>query len=691
MANRFWVGGTATWDGTAGTKWALTTGGAGGQAVPTAADDVFFDANSTGTTTLSSSSVARSITCTGFVSTISHPAATTLTIGDGTAGAGNVALLFVSGMTYTLGDAATSAISFVSTSATQQTIATGTKVLGNVTWSGVGSSYLLSDNMTATGGTLTHSNGTLNLNAKTIAAVAVLSANTNLRTLTLGAATLNLTNAGTAWSLATVTNLTFSGASSTINITGAGATFITAGGQTYGTVTLTGSGIATLNGGSTYTTLTRTGTAVKTDAFLISGNHTITGTFTISGNSLTNRIAVSTTQINFTSTFTAAVVSLSNTDFTDITGAGAASPFTGTSLGDMTGNSGITFTTPATQTWSGNTTGNWSTAANWTSRVPLPQDNVLITGLTSGTITQDMPRVGKDVDFTSSSGGTMAWTLTNKMFGSFTMVSGVSFSGASSIEFLGRGTHTITSAGKTWANSQLAFNSVGGTYSMLDALTHTGANGVTILGGTFTTNSFALTSTFFSAVGGGVLSRTVNLGTSTVTLTSTGAVWSALSGLLTLSAASATIVMSSASASSRTFGGGGNSYGTLTYTVAGSTGSLLIQGSNTFGTINFSDVTNARTLTFTSGTTTTITSAFNVNGTSGKLMTINASTGGVVAILAKSSGIISCVFLSIQDSSADAGARWYAGQNSTNVSGNTGWIFNSPGGSVYGGMFSMFE
>jgi hypothetical protein len=26
-ASRYWVGGTANWDGTAGTKWALTSGG----------------------------------------------------------------------------------------------------------------------------------------------------------------------------------------------------------------------------------------------------------------------------------------------------------------------------------------------------------------------------------------------------------------------------------------------------------------------------------------------------------------------------------------------------------------------------------------------------------------------------------------------------------------------------------------
>lgn len=46
MANRYWVGNNNTWNSTAGTKWATTSGGAGGASVPTSADDVFFDANS---------------------------------------------------------------------------------------------------------------------------------------------------------------------------------------------------------------------------------------------------------------------------------------------------------------------------------------------------------------------------------------------------------------------------------------------------------------------------------------------------------------------------------------------------------------------------------------------------------------------------------------------------------------------
>lgn len=71
MADRYWVGGTAAWNGTAGTKWATTSGGVGGASVPTSVDDVFFDAASTGTCTISSGNFgAKSINCTGFSGTL---------------------------------------------------------------------------------------------------------------------------------------------------------------------------------------------------------------------------------------------------------------------------------------------------------------------------------------------------------------------------------------------------------------------------------------------------------------------------------------------------------------------------------------------------------------------------------------------------------------------------------------------
>ena len=46
MADRYWILGTGTWDSTSTTNWSTSSGGAGGASVPTASDNVFFDANS---------------------------------------------------------------------------------------------------------------------------------------------------------------------------------------------------------------------------------------------------------------------------------------------------------------------------------------------------------------------------------------------------------------------------------------------------------------------------------------------------------------------------------------------------------------------------------------------------------------------------------------------------------------------
>ena len=71
MAARYWVGGTNTWDATVGLKWALTSGGIGGQAVPTSSDTVFFDANSgANTITLGINADCFSLTTTGYTGTL---------------------------------------------------------------------------------------------------------------------------------------------------------------------------------------------------------------------------------------------------------------------------------------------------------------------------------------------------------------------------------------------------------------------------------------------------------------------------------------------------------------------------------------------------------------------------------------------------------------------------------------------
>lgn len=71
MANRFWVGGTDTWDTTAGSKWSTTTGGSGGASAPGSSDKAVFDANSgIGIVTISSPSQALDFDSTNFGGTI---------------------------------------------------------------------------------------------------------------------------------------------------------------------------------------------------------------------------------------------------------------------------------------------------------------------------------------------------------------------------------------------------------------------------------------------------------------------------------------------------------------------------------------------------------------------------------------------------------------------------------------------
>lgn len=71
MANRYWVGGSGTWDASATTNWAASSGGAGGASVPTASDAVLFDAASGGgTCTISATVPCLTLNLTGYTGTL---------------------------------------------------------------------------------------------------------------------------------------------------------------------------------------------------------------------------------------------------------------------------------------------------------------------------------------------------------------------------------------------------------------------------------------------------------------------------------------------------------------------------------------------------------------------------------------------------------------------------------------------
>lgn len=649
---------------------------------PTAADDCLLTATS-GAVTIDAGSVCRSLNLTGYVNTLTHTAGVTLTIGDATAGLANVALAFpTSGWTYTLGSATTSQMSFVSTSATQQTVNFGGQTTGPVTFNATSNGswqYTGSHVMTNVANTLTLTQGTLDLNGQTVSVGRVVSTGSATRALTLGAAAITCigTNTIFAWNL-TSTGMTFSGASATITLNAAGATF-TGGGLTYGTLVLSSvTTLQTITGSNTFGTLTRNGVTGKTASLALGADQIITGTLTLAGGSAINRLLVTSDTLGTPRTLTAAVVSASNVDLRDITGAGAAtwdlSAITGNS-GDCGGNSlkalgSAGFTPAATQTATGTASFTWS-AHGWTTRVPLPQDDVVINNafIAGRTVTLDMPRAGKSISWTGAT-GTPAWAVTTAttVYGSVTKILGMTQSGTTSVTFEGRGAFTFTNAGITWTNP-LIIAAVGGSVTLQDAILSTST--LTHNNGTWVDAGFA--STFTTVTSNSGLTRALT-STGALTVNSTGAVFTITSTGLTFSGSGSSITISDTSSSSKTFAGGGiATYGTLIITASG-TGTIDITGANTFAGLT---VGAPKTIRFTAATTTTFSTAPVLVGTSGNLVTISSITAATHTLSLGTGYVVQGDYLSLTNSIATGGARWVAGIHSTDSGGNTGWLFNT--------------
>lgn len=661
--------------------------------VPTSADDVVATGTS-GNLTINVAAACRSFNMTNYVGTLTHASAVTLTIGDATAGAGNIALLLVSGMTYTLGSTTTSAITFASTSTTQQTVATGGKNVGNMTFSGSGGSWILNSGITMNAAAqLGVSTGALDINGQTLNVGLFSSSNSNTRSITLGASSITLTGTGTVFNLATTTNLTFSGASSTITANGASITFA-GGSKTYGTLNITGSGTALVSGTNIFTVLNRTGTNTIADGFQISGGQTVTSTLTLAGNSAVNRLWVLSTSTGTQQTFTTtgATVSVSNCDFKDIAMSPSIDLAAATGLsGDCGGNSGITFTTGTTVYWYSNG-GNWSDSSKWflgsggtggAGRVPLPQDDVFVdaNSVTSAsqTITGDMPRLGKNVDFRGvlNSPTLVLGTVTHRNYGSLYFVTGMTVTQTTNYFLEARGvTYYLDSGGKSLMQSGtvLTIASPSGTLILLsDLIVGSGSHTLSLTDGTLNANGFNVSTRVFSSNSG--RTRGVIMGSGTWTMTQTSGTGWDLSGPSTMSvnAGTSTLVLASTSSSSTTFEGQGKTYNNVTIAGSGS-GVVTINGSNTISTLT---INAPKTVAFSSGTTQTI-GTLVATGSSGNVITLRSSTTSSAATLSKPSGTVSLDYVSLRDLTATGGAAWFAGANSTDVGNNTGWTFTAP-------------
>jgi len=399
MADRYWVGGTGTWDATSTTKWSATSGGASGASVPTAADAVIFNSASSGaayTVTLTGTTLAA------LSLSVSNPATGVLSI------LGSGSIFFGGNLTVAAGVLwggtgnhqcngtstwVTNGVSF----GCALTCTTG----GNVT---LGGALTLTDLLGVAAGTFTTAGFAIN-------ALGLTGIASGTRTINLGASVLTLTSSQTPISLGAGTT-TLSAGTVTVNITATDATLLLGNNQTWNTINLTNSTTGgTFNIGTGYTSSACTITNFNITPILNDAQSKVIAitapTFTFTNwtyNPATvgpYRIIVvgrGTSNVNAfgtSSTLTVTTATLNSVDFAYITKSGAA--LTGTSFGNITNNSNITFPAAKNVWWNG-ASGSAYRSANWAlsaggatsiANLPLPQDTWFLvdTGLAvSGSI-----------------------------------------------------------------------------------------------------------------------------------------------------------------------------------------------------------------------------------------------------------------------------------------------------------------
>jgi hypothetical protein len=599
---RYWVGGTAAWDGTAGTKWATTSGGAGGASIPNSTEDVFFDNLSTGTCTISSGNTgAKSINCTGFTGTLAGSANISV--------AGSVTLVAGMGFTYS---------GFLFITGTGTLISAG-KTLGNLGGNNVNSNLTLGDALTLSG-LFGWEYGTFNTaNYNMTCGTSFGSASTTTRTLNLGSSTISV---GTIVSLDT-RSLTFNAGTSQINIIGtSGITVNAPAGQpvgvTFYNVAFTSISTATkaITGANVFNNLSITAPAsAGVMQITFDARQTINGTLSTTGTAGNRRVWFRGATYGLARTLTInSAPSLTDADFRDIYVIGTAAPISGTRVGDLRGCRGITFDTPkncyriGTGNWSDNQWSDTSGGSVSTDYFPLAQDiAVFDQNTTAGTHTMNtaVPYTGT-VDMSARTSALTLSVGTFTIYGGWTNGSGTTLSGSSTLTFSGRNTQTITSAGKTFGGS-LTVDTYGGSVELADAL-NIGGNPLVVTNGTFDTKNYNVSAQLLSSSNSNV--RGITLGSSTITLAAgvtftnaTNFTFNAGTSSITSTATSVTL-----SSSNQTF---------YNYSFTGtSTATKTITGSNTFNSLSITATAIAGLMQLSLGGNQTITGTLTVAGAS---------------------------------------------------------------------------
>jgi hypothetical protein len=555
MADRYWVGGAGTWDATSTVHWSATSGGAAGASAPTSADNVIFDTLSNATAyAVTIGLTASPATCLDV--SISGPAVGNVTV---TYLATSVLNVHGSWLNAATGVAFSSApgclLNFRSTTTGKTVTSNNVTWLGlTVNFNGIGGYWTLGSAITISGG------GSPTILAGTFDTGGfAMQLNSFSSTVTTNVRAINLNNSaiictGTSVVNLAATNLTLNAGTSTINGSGQTTAF-NASGQTFYNVNFSNTAAAitsvTITGANTFNNLNVSTTTLQ-KIIQLGANQTVNGTLTLGAtNTAPFRISVISDVVGTPRTLTVATLAtLADVDFRNIVAAGAsaASPWSGTRIGNCLGNSNITFDAPKTVYWNLPAGGIWTSTA-WAltagggavavNNFPLAQDTVVIEnfGLNVGAAIN----INTNADIGSLSMDTRSTAVIfqqgntdPRFYGNVTLCSSLTIGntvGSPTYQFQGQGlANTLNTAGVTLTLSQFNVNCPNGSLTLnsndITIELIAASSGTAILSaGTFNLNGFTLTAVAFSISNANT--RTFTQGSSTVNITgNNGAIWS---------------------------------------------------------------------------------------------------------------------------------------------------------------------
>jgi hypothetical protein len=539
MADRYWRGGSGTWDATTTTNWATTSGGAGGASAPTSADNVIFDALSNATAY--TVTVGTNAVCEDFTVAAPLTGAVTFSLGATAAISCHGSMTFpAANCTWTATSPAQ--IIFKST-ATGKTITTNGVSLSNanISFNGVGGGWTLGSALTYGGNNAFEiANGTFNTGNFNITGGIFRVTTVGTQVINLGSSTVTLSNSASI-NFSQTAGLTFNAGTSQITCSTASPTFI-GGGQTFYNVsfTSTGGGTAVITGANTFNNLDVTSRSTAGARVVSLGaNQTVSGTLTLgAANTSIRRIQVQSDIIGTQRTITlnGTLATLADCDFRDIATAGSvATPWTGTRLGNGLGNSGITFDAAKDVYWNLVAGGDWS-GTGWAlssggtpdaNNFPLAQDKAIIenTGLnTSATITLGVAWwIGEFDASTRSNAMTFSnSTATPLIYKNVTLSSAVTMTGTGVWSFVGQGTTQILDTNTATFVPPITVNSATGTLQLAENTTCSAT--VTLTSGTLDLSSGNRTLTCLAFASNNSNTRVIAFGTGEINVTGNAAI-----------------------------------------------------------------------------------------------------------------------------------------------------------------------